>query len=153
MQTVLVVDDERDIARNLKEAISWGVPGVRVLTAVDGPSALAVLARERVDIVLSDQRMPGMEGVDLLVQARRLAPGADRMMLTAFPEQALVVRNVNEAKVVHFFTKPYRLADVIAVVSRRLEERRARWDGERRLAGALARATGRRRGRADVRSG
>lgn len=134
--TILLVDDERDILSTLKAGIERGLPGVRVLTAPDARGGLDLLSTEGIDVVISDQRMPGMQGVDFLVECRRLRASTHRMMMTAFPDERLLERDVNEAHIAHFFKKPYRIGDVVSVLRAVLDERRRR-DAE---ALALARA-------------
>jgi len=138
--TILLVDDEPEILGVLQAGIERGISGAQVLTAPTATLALETLARKRVDVIISDQRMPGMAGIDFLVEARRLAPSTHRIMLTAFPEQNLIERDVNEAHVAHFFRKPYRLSDVIAVLERLLSQDRSHDAEVLALARAIANA-------------
>src|ERR1051325_8743487 len=124
--TILLVDDEPEIVSSLKTAIERSIPRVRVLTASDGDAGLRVLDHERVDVIMSDQRMPGMLGIDFLSEARKRAPGVARVMLTAFPDEHVALRAINDAKLDHFFTKPCRLSDVVAKLRSILEEQRQR---------------------------
>ena len=83
--TVLVVDDEAHILSALQRAMRrepW-----TLLTAESGFAALDVLARRRVDVILSDQKMPGMSGLDLLARARELQPAAARILITGWTEE------------------------------------------------------------------
>lgn len=135
--TILLVDDERDILAVLSAGIRRGVSDVRVITAMNGPEALKILGEERVDIIISDQKMPGMEGVDLLTEARRRAPSATRIMLTAFPDQRVITRDVNDAHIRHFFTKPYRLPEVVSVLKTIIAERQTSTAEQLALARAI----------------
>jgi len=81
---VLLVDDEVHILSSLRRSLRR--EGWTLLTA-DGPDpALALLRSERIDLVVSDQKMPGGSGLALLARARELAPGARRVLLTGWPE-------------------------------------------------------------------
>jgi response regulator RpfG family c-di-GMP phosphodiesterase len=124
--TILLVDDETEIVSSLKMAIERTLPRVRVLTAPDGKTGLEVLDRERVDVILSDQNMPGMLGIEFLSEARRRAPTIARIMLTAFPNEQVAMSGINDARLDHFFTKPFRLGDVVARIQSILEEQHQR---------------------------
>lgn len=83
--TVLVVDDEAHIVSALQRTMRrepWAV-----LTADSGFAALDLLARRRVHVILSDQKMPGMSGLDLLARARALQPDAARILITGWTEE------------------------------------------------------------------
>lgn len=138
--TVLLVDDEQDILEALKTGIERGLPGLRVLAANDPQAALEALRCERVDIIISDQKMPGMEGVDLLAEARRRVPSADRVMMTGFATEALLQRTVNDAHIAHFFSKPYKLAEVLALLRKLVARREEANAGARELASTFAAA-------------
>jgi CheY-like chemotaxis protein len=102
---ILVVDDELDVRNSLTELLEQSLPGVKVLAVASGRLGLEVLARERVDLVMSDYKMPGMDGIEFLVQVRRLHPGLPRVMFTAFADKALAHRAVAEAVVDEFLAK------------------------------------------------
>jgi response regulator RpfG family c-di-GMP phosphodiesterase len=103
---VLVVDDEEDIRTALAESLGAYLQGVEVLRAETGPSALAMMAHTPVDVVVSDYKMPGMNGLDFLAAVRKLRPKVIRLMLTAYPELPLAQKAVNDQHVHSFLTKP-----------------------------------------------
>ena len=84
----------------------------RVLRAASGEEALATLhelrAREEdVALILADQRMPGMEGVELLAEARTVFPDAKRVLLTAYADTEAAIRAINNARLDHYLMKPW----------------------------------------------
>jgi YesN/AraC family two-component response regulator len=81
-RTVLFVDDEPAVSDGLRRLMRPQAARWRVLTAGGGEEALAVLARERVDVLVTDLRMPGMDGVALLERVRAAHPGIARIVLS-----------------------------------------------------------------------
>jgi diguanylate cyclase (GGDEF)-like protein len=104
-RTLLLVDDEENIVTALKRLFRRD--GYKILTAHSGPEALALLASQEVDVIISDQRMPGMTGVDFLRQARTLWPDTVRMTLSGFTDLQSIIDAVNEGAVFKFLTKPW----------------------------------------------
>jgi len=82
---LLVVDDEARILTALQRALRR--EPFEVLTAESPAEALRILEREPVDLVLSDHKMPGMSGLELLARAARLRPGAPRILITGWTEE------------------------------------------------------------------
>lgn len=115
-KVVLLVDDEEDILVSLEALFRRDIPECRVLTAASGRAALDTLARERVHLIITDYRMPGMNGLDFLARARKAAPGVPSIMITAFPDPELAARAVNEFGVGLFIAKPFDLAYLLEVV-------------------------------------
>ena len=124
-QVVLIVDDEEDVRESLRDVLEAYIEHVDVIAAGSGREALAVLAERPVDLIVSDYKMPGMNGLDFLAQARTLAPSVPRVIITAFPDMELAIRSINMAGIENFFTKPLDRELVIEVVRSHLFERRA----------------------------
>jgi len=102
---VLLVDDEADVLTSIAELIEHFFENVRVVRAGSGRAALKALSSERVDVIISDFRMPGMDGIEFLYLARKLYPTLPRVMLTAFADEDLARRAVSEAFVDQFISK------------------------------------------------
>lgn len=103
--TVLCVDDEPNILSALRRALRG--QGYRVLTAGGGDEALALLAREPVDLVISDMRMPGMDGAQLLEQVHRRWPQVLRMLLTGHADMGSTVAAINRGRILRYIAKPW----------------------------------------------
>lgn len=103
---ILLVDDDADILNAIGAYVERAIPNVKVLTAPGGPQALELLRHEDVDVILTDFRMPGMDGLQFLEEARKLAPNVPRLMLTAYADVSLATRAVNDEAVSKFLTKP-----------------------------------------------
>jgi thioredoxin reductase (NADPH) len=110
---LLTVDDDVDVSRAIERDLRrhYGAD-YRVLRAERGAQALDLLARvaergEPVALLLADQRMPEMTGVDFLVRAARLAPDARRVLLTAYADTEAAIRAINEVRIDYYLAKPW----------------------------------------------
>ncbi|HEX2066655.1 MAG TPA: response regulator [Candidatus Thermoplasmatota archaeon] len=122
MPTMLAVDDEPDILQALAAFLEATVPGLQVVTVSSGPAALETLAQGRPDIILSDYKMPGMSGIELLAEVARRHPGLPCLLMTAYADTELAMRAVHEAHVRQFLTKPVDPQRLAAVVKGLLRE-------------------------------
>ncbi|MCS0656880.1 EAL domain-containing protein [Massilia terrae] len=104
-RTLLLVDDEPNILAALKRQLRGA--GLRILTAPGGKEGLELLAAEQVDVIVSDQRMPGMTGVEFLRAVKHSHPDTVRMVLSGFTELQSVTDAVNEGAIYKFLTKPW----------------------------------------------
>ena len=104
-RTLLLVDDEPNILASLKRLLRRD--GYHILTANSGQEGLDVLASNAVDVIVSDQRMPGMLGADFLRKAKLLCPQTIRIMLSGYTELQAVTDAVNEGAIFKFLTKPW----------------------------------------------
>ncbi|WP_215408904.1 response regulator [Janthinobacterium sp. JC611] len=104
-RTLLLVDDEPNILASLKRLLRRDA--YHILTAGSGQEGLDVLASHAVDVIVSDQRMPGMLGADFLRKAKLLCPQTIRIMLSGYTELQAVTDAVNEGAIFKFLTKPW----------------------------------------------
>jgi EAL domain-containing protein (putative c-di-GMP-specific phosphodiesterase class I)/CheY-like chemotaxis protein len=102
---LLLVDDEANILSALKRLLR--PDGYHILSADCGEQALEMLAQQPVDVIISDQRMPGLSGADFLRRARILRPDTIRIMLSGYTELQSVTEAVNEGAIYKFLTKPW----------------------------------------------
>ena len=111
--TVLVVDDEVRVLDSLEAVLGMDY---RVLRAAHPREGLELLAHERPAVVISDQRMPGMLGTDLLARCREIAPETVRILLTAFTDADALMESINAANIYHFLLKPWDPKELLHVV-------------------------------------
>ncbi|HEY9066417.1 MAG TPA: EAL domain-containing protein [Burkholderiaceae bacterium] len=104
-RTLLVVDDEDNIIASLRRLLRRD--GYHIITANSGAQGLQRLAEHEVDVILSDQRMPGMTGVEFLRRAKELYPHTVRMTLSGYTELQSITDAINEGAVYKFLTKPW----------------------------------------------
>jgi FixJ family two-component response regulator len=114
-RTLLLVDDEPNILAALKRLVRRD--GYQVFSASGGKEGLELLAQHKIDVIVSDQRMPGMTGVEFLRTVKTQYPDTVRIVLSGFTELQSVTDAVNEGAIYKFLTKPWedqQLRDHIA---------------------------------------
>jgi diguanylate cyclase (GGDEF)-like protein len=116
---ILVVDDEPDNCALLARLFHGTY---EVFQACDGDDALALARDKQPHVVITDQRMPGRTGVELLAELRQVLPGAIRILVTAFTEYDALVDAVNAAGVHHYIEKPFHAAGVRTAVNMLVEK-------------------------------
>jgi CheY-like chemotaxis protein len=104
-RTLLLVDDEGSILASLRRLLR--VDGYRILEAGSGEEGLRLLAENQVSVIMSDQRMPNMTGVEFLRQAKRLYPETIRIVLSGYTELQSITDAINEGAIYKFLTKPW----------------------------------------------
>jgi len=104
MQRLLCVDDEVFILSSLTRLFKTQY---QVLTASSALEALKVLSEHAVDVVVSDQRMPGMTGVELFRQVQHTSPHTMRILLTGYADLPATIEAVNSGEVFRYVTKPW----------------------------------------------
>jgi DNA-binding NtrC family response regulator len=125
---ILLVDDETAILDTLK--ILFRGEGWDVVVADSGPKALAALDEEKPDIVLTDIRMPGAGGLEVLMEARRVDPEIAVILMTAQASLQTAVRAVNEGAY-YYLQKPFVNDELLAICNRAAEARQLRAENKR----------------------
>ena len=115
---VLIVDDERENI-NLLANILGDDHGIH--EARGGEEALAILGKHAVDLILTDERMPGMSGVELLEKVRAARPDCVRMLVTAYPDVANAIQAINRGHVNRYIAKPFDSRELKLAVAQELE--------------------------------
>ena len=113
--TILFVDDEPSILSALRRL--FRPQGYRVLMAEGGAAGLALLELESVDLVISDMRMPEMDGVQFLEQVRQRWPGVVRVMLTGYADISSTIGAINRGEIHRYMAKPWDDQDILLSVS------------------------------------
>lgn len=111
---VLCVDDEPSILRSLQWLLKKQFD---VKTAASGNEALALLETNDFDVIVSDQRMPGMMGSEFLHEARRISPRAMRILLTGYSDLPAILRSVNDGEVFRFVNKPWNIKELPKIIA------------------------------------
>ena len=115
---ILVVDDEDAILESIE--LTLGAE-YRIFTATSGEQGLAILEREEIALVISDQVMPGMRGVEFFEQVIERNPRAIRILLTGYSDMPSLVRAINEGRIYRYIAKPWEPDELRISVKRGLE--------------------------------
>ncbi|HVM45890.1 MAG TPA: response regulator [Candidatus Thermoplasmatota archaeon] len=113
---ILVVEDEEDIRELLAELLGSSLENVTVESRPDAQAALRAIAQTPPDLIVTDYKMPGMNGLDFLMHVRLQQPNIPAVLITAFPDLDIAIRAINEARVQSFLQKPIDPAQVLRVV-------------------------------------
>ena len=112
---VLFVDDEPRILTTMRMLFR---SNYELSFAESGQQALELLKTQPVDVIVSDQRMPGMTGIELLRAARDLNPNAMRILLTGYSDLNAIIGSINEGEIFRFVNKPWSNEELTATVAR-----------------------------------
>ncbi len=117
---ILFVDDERNVLRSLER--TFLEENYEILTASTGAEGLSALQSvSPVQVVISDYRMPGMNGVDFLKEVRKLWPDTVRIVLSGYADAASIVAAINEGQIYKFIPKPWNDDELKVAVVNALE--------------------------------
>ena len=118
---ILIVDDEKDLAYFLKEALRLRFPDVDVDLAYSGEEALSRLAVHLYDLIIADYRMPGFSGLDLIKGVRYLDQRTSIILMTAYGSAELG-QEVKKLGIARYFAKPFDMDDMLSAVSQILSD-------------------------------
>jgi DNA-binding NtrC family response regulator len=113
--TILVVDDEEMLRKVIHKILTK--EGYDVHLASSGTEALEILSREEIDLVITDVKMPEMDGFDLLEQMKKNYPKLGIIVMTAFGD-AYTVRDALMLGADEYITKPFKSYEIVMVVER-----------------------------------
>lgn len=111
---VLCVDDEPSILRSLQWLLK---KEFEVTIAASGQEALEMLRHQDFDVIMSDQRMPGMMGSEFLREARKISPRSMRILLTGYSDLQAILRSVNDGEVFRFVNKPWNIKELPKIIA------------------------------------
>lgn len=120
--TLLFVDDEPGILSSLRRL--FRPHGYRILTAESGAAGLEILAQEEVDLVVSDMRMPNMDGAKFLREVRTRWPRVVRLLLTGYADIASTIEAINQGEIYRYVSKPWDDDEIVRTVRDSLERKR-----------------------------
>jgi len=127
--TLLLVDDEENILKSLRRVLR-GEP-YSLLTADGGEQALRVLQEQRVDLVISDARMPGMDGASLLAEVQKRWPACMRILLTGYSDITMTTKAINQGQIYRYISKPWNDDELRVIIRQALALQHSERERER----------------------
>ncbi|WP_047302922.1 HD domain-containing phosphohydrolase [Pseudomonas fluorescens] len=126
---VLLVDDEESILNSLRRLLRS--QPYDVLLATSGAQALEILTQQPVDLVMSDARMPNMDGATLLAHVHELYPATTRIMLTGYADPAAIIKAINEGRINRYISKPWNDDEMLVTLRQALEHQHSERERQR----------------------
>ena len=117
--TILYVDDEENNLFSFKAVFRIKY---NVLTALSGDEALEILSKREVNVIITDQRMPEMTGVEFLEKVLEKFPDPIRVLLTGYEDMGAVVDAVNKGKIFHYLAKPWNEEELDLTINKAYEK-------------------------------
>src|SRR5215217_3693104 len=129
--TILYVDDEEVNLRFFAATFSWEY---NILTALSAEEGIRLFVENDIDLVVADQRMPGMSGVQFFEHIYGLNPEPARILLTGYGDLETIIQAVNHGRIFHFFQKPWSEEDLTRAFDRALKIRTLQQENARLIA-------------------
>src|SRR5262249_8898187 len=118
-RAVLLVDDDPGVRDALGGQLE--LEGYAVTTAADGPQALELLRQLHFPVIISDQHMPGMTGLEMFTKVREIQPHASRILITGVMSVPTLVQAINEGEIHRFLAKPWNRLELVATVQNAIQ--------------------------------
>jgi two-component system response regulator HupR/HoxA len=120
-ETILIVDDQPEILNALERLLK---EEYRILTAASGQAALEIMYKEQVTVIMADQRMPGMTGVEFLSQTLAVQPDTIRILITAYADITASINAVNRGQIYYYISKPWEPEELQLIIHQAVEKYR-----------------------------
>lgn len=117
--SLLIVDDELEITKAIKRQFR---KKYRVFSATNAKEAISIMERDHIQVILSDQRMPEMTGVDFFSAIKEKYPDALKLLLTGYSDIEAVIGAINEGQVFRYITKPWNPDELESIVKEAFEK-------------------------------
>jgi len=117
-ESILIVDDQQEILNSLERLLR---EDYRIFLASNGPAAIKILKKHKVAVILADQRMPKMTGVEFLAQSLSIQPHAVRILITAYADIQASIEAVNQGQIYYYVSKPWEPDELRLILQRAVE--------------------------------
>jgi signal transduction histidine kinase len=131
---ILYIDDEQANLDGLRLSLRKEYD---ILTADSAENGLAILGTQEVKVILCDQRMPGITGIEFFEHAMKQYPQMPRILVTGYSDPDAVIMAINEAKIFHYISKPWQLHDLRIVLDNALEQYELKKENEKLIQNLL----------------
>jgi putative two-component system response regulator len=111
---ILLVDDEMNVIKALIRVLSYKY--FNVIYTTSPKEAMEILQNQEVDIIVCDQRMPTIRGIELLIHAKKISPGTIRILMTGYSDLDVIVSAINDGNIFHYVSKPWKNEELVEVI-------------------------------------
>ncbi len=115
---ILIVDDEKGILDALKREIDWMKLQIEIVTTINPMYAMDLIDSGEFAMVIVDQRMPSISGMDVIRHAKKTHPEVLRVLMSAYDDMDLLIMNFNQQNIDFFISKPWIRKDIHHIVNR-----------------------------------
>lgn len=122
-ESVLVVDDDKAIVGYVESIFCDR--GLKIFAAYNGADAAGILARERIAVLITDNHMPGMSGLELLARTKEISPDTVKVMMSAYADLSTTLIAINQGEVFRFLVKPWKREEMLHTVRDAIRHYRA----------------------------
>lgn len=120
--SILLVDDDPKVINSLKRILNKRE--YRLLSATTSKDAIHILQNNKIDLLICDQKMPGILGIEILKYSKTIQPDMIRILITGYSDIDVITQAINEGSIFYYFAKPWNNKEVISVVEKALEYKR-----------------------------
>ena len=135
-EAVLIVDDEEFVVQAIKRTLS--LEGYTTIGTVDAEEAIRIMRDTPPAVLISDQRMPRMTGVELMQQARHFSPSTVRLLISGYSDIDVVISAINEGQIFQYISKPWQEAELLKKVKESFQFRQDNLEKEGLLSQSLS---------------
>lgn len=126
--SLLIVDDEPNVLKSLKRLLLD--TDYRIFTAESGEEGLKVFEENEINVVISDYRMPGMNGVEFLSRVKEKSPDTIRLILSGYADAVAIVDAINEGQIYRYITKPWNDQELLTTIMNTFDQYRLQKENE-----------------------
>lgn len=124
---ILIVDDEEDNLALLYRTLRQDFEIFKTVSPIE---ALSILQKEAIDIIISDHKMPEMDGVEFLRKSYEINPSCVRLLVTAYSDSDILIGAINYGKIYRYIKKPWDPSDLLIIVKSAVEYRQLKWEND-----------------------
>lgn len=134
---ILLVDDEEIVLVALRDTLRR--EGYQVVSSPHAIHALSILKEQQFSVVITDQQMPLVTGLEFLAQVKEIQPGAIRILITAVLSLSTIIEAVNKSEIYRFVVKPWQREELLSIVKTAVQKYELARGRERQLVETLVR--------------
>ncbi len=126
--SILIVDDEPRVIRSIQRVLEGN--DYRICASNNPFKALEIMKTEQIDVIVSDNRMPELSGINLLMEAKKISPSTVRILMSAYSDFDVVITAVNDGNIFHYIVKPWNNGQLLDIINNAVQYKKEQEDKE-----------------------